>query len=95
MVSNSAPIDMYSLSHSVARQCFFLVLNSLIHGQTSQDLNALSTWSFLLKHTYLVVGFAVGALGKRWINGRYTPLLYATCAAFGRVAVGSLTGNAN
>ena len=44
-------------------------------------------------YTYMVVGFAVSRPGRRWINGRYTPLLYATCAALGRVAVGALSGN--
>ena len=46
-------------------------------------------------YTLLVVGFAVSGAGRGWISGRYTPLLYATCAALGRVFVGSLTGNIN
>lgn len=44
-------------------------------------------------YTLLVVGFAVSNAGRHWINGRYTPLLYALVAALGRVAVGALSGN--
>lgn len=44
-------------------------------------------------YIFLAVGFAVSQAGRRWINGRYTPLLYAMCVALGRVAVGALSGN--
>ena len=44
-------------------------------------------------YTLLVVGFAVSSTGRCWINGRYTPLLYALVAALGRVFVGALSGN--
>lgn len=44
-------------------------------------------------YTLLVVGVGVCEWGRRWIKGRYTPLLYAGVAVLGRVGMGALIGN--
>ena len=53
----------------------------------------LPTFAISTPYTFIVVAFAVSGTGRNWINGRYTPMLYALVAALGRVAIGALSGN--